>query len=428
MLNNLTCHLFTKSRASRQAKGDKGVDSIYTDCLPQTAGMGNRSQVGLNKVFFTIATFVILFPKGGIKLYALPITWGYLLLFLISLFLIFTKKTYKINRGHFWTFIALIPFQVVSLSTFIFLGVESLGYTVSFLVSFFFLPVLFLCLSSSELEEIDWEIMQSFVRKALLFLACIGLFLFFYKILTGSLLNIPFLTTTFPDQLEDKFNDRGGLYKLTSTFGNGNIYGICLLMLLPFYLISEKSFWKVALVKASIICTTSRTAWIGLIVCEFLSHFFVKKEKRIRSFLWTLLLSVLAITTMYLFLSLYINFQLDLSSDNRLAQYGVLQDFKFFPSVPFDGILEVIYMGVLNNFGIIGLCAFCIAMLTPLILFFLQGTNSVENRSIAAGLIIYLFISFSDGAILLIPVMAIYWFLSAFLIANLKCKASLHLT
>jgi hypothetical protein len=124
-----------------------------------------------------------------------------------------------------------------------------------------------------------------------------------------------------------------------------------------------------------------------------------------------------------------------LNLDRRLAQYKLFENFQFFPSRPFDGFLEVVYMGVLNSLGLIGLLAFLVAMIAPLMFFFFRPKSIItqlpyspraaergrqdgliEGRAIAAGLIIYLFISLSDGATLLIPVMAIYWFLAAFLL------------
>ena len=76
------------------------------------------------------------------------------------------------------------------------------------------------------------------------------------------------------------------------------------------------------------------------------------------------------------------------------------------PQKSFLTIVEVVYVGVAESFGAVGLITFLIAMITPLVL--------ITDRAIRLGLLTYLLVSLSDGGMLFIPTMVFYWFLAAF--------------
>lgn len=373
-------------------------------------------------IFLVLAT-LILFPKGGIKIEGVPITFGYLLLFALALFLLFVKRIYRIKQAHFFVFIALLPLQIIAILTFGINGIANIGFSLSFFVSFLFLPSIFLLLLSREIEEfLSWEELLSFNQKALLFLASLGIFIFCYAAITGTLIEIPLITTNLDDlgHTIEKYNSRGSFVKLISTFENGNIYGLCALMLLPLYLIKETNFWKILIVKLSIVLTLSRTAWIGLFLTELFMHFFVKKGQKTLSLLLSLLLYTGVIIALLFICNIYSLFEGDSDFGGRIQQYLLIKDMKLFSASPFYGICEVIYMGVLQSFGLTGLIAFLLAICSPLILAFRKIPFSIEQRAIFSSLLIYLIIAWSDGAILLIPVMAFYWLLSTLLLANMS--------
>ena len=103
---------------------------------------------------------------------------------------------------------------------------------------------------------------------AVLFVSAYGIFLFFYKLGTGSFIEIPYLTVNAGDlgELEGKSIDRGGIFKLISTYNNGNVYGISILILLPLYAHLEKRLSRVLTVKASLVflrrfAEADETAW-----------------------------------------------------------------------------------------------------------------------------------------------------------------------
>src|SRR5690606_25097688 len=77
--------------------------------------------------------------------------------------------------------------------------------------------------------------------------------------------------------LEGKHIDRGGIFKLISTYNNGNIFGICMVMLLPLYACLERRTWPQLVVKAALVLTLSRTVWAGLIAYEVLHRLYVRR-------------------------------------------------------------------------------------------------------------------------------------------------------
>jgi len=119
-------------------------------------------------------------------------------------------------------------------------------------------------------------------------------------------------------------------------------------------------------------------------------------------------------------------FIFDAHLGGRLWQLDALKSFSYLPSVAFEQIWEIVYLGVLQNFGMIGLLLFLFGMIAPLAIHFFGAkkrgdeNNRAAQDRIAAGLILYLIVCCSDGAIQYIPTMAFFWFLSSLLLSPAK--------
>jgi hypothetical protein len=87
---------------------------------------------------------------------------------------------------------------------------------------------------------------------------------------------------------------------------------------------------------------------------------------------------------------------------------------------PFLNISEIVYMGMVENFGVLGLISYCIGILAPLLLWALapHTPKGPLHKAMALGLVNYGILSFSDGCVLLIPTMALYLGLSSALLAH----------
>lgn len=379
-------------------------------------------------VILYLVTFLLIFPKGGLKIAGIPVTWGYLGLgFLFVLFSLTLRVGWSVplKRVRLLALALLVPFQAVSWLALLGNGVENLGFTISFVVTFFFLPAMFLLVLGVYLDRVDLRFLLRLLRFGVLAVAVYGIFLFVYKLMTGSFIEIPYLTVNAGDlgALEDKYIDRGGVFKLISTYNNGNIYGISILMLLPLYAWLEPSVVRNSVVKLSLLLTLSRTVWAGLIFYELVQRFYVKRVSVRTLFLLLLSLMLVALGVWYALdlMKLDVSFLLDRKLGGRIGQWRELENTTVLPSVVFAGIAEIVYLSVLQNFGLVGLSLFLLGIAAPLVL---HGMGALPfsatgyKKSIAAGLLIYLFVSMSDGAILYIPVMAIYWFLVSMLLSD----------
>jgi len=374
------------------------------------------SSIPLDKIcLFCLCLFVLLFPKGGIKIDDIPITWGYLLLALVGMALLFRKK-FSLNKKRSLCLLALLPFQLLSLTTLIFFGFISFNNTFAFLISFYALPTLFFAIFSQSINHIDTSFFLKILKNGLFFLAVFGIFLFIFKLVTGKFFEIPLLSVNLQDfgAIEEKSIDRGTAFKLISTYNNGNIYGICLLLTLPMYGWIEDKWWKKFVVIISLLLTLSRTVWIGLFFSYFLQLLFLRKRFNKFFLLGFFSLALFLVAKYFGFTSAFF---LDATLGGREDQLEVLHKITFFPENRFIGIYEIVYLAILENFGLLGLFFFLLALLAPIGTFFLerQGRVSSLDKCLLIGLISYLFVCFSDGAILYIPTMAFYWFIASFL-------------
>jgi hypothetical protein len=372
--------------------------------------------------FSFLLLFIFIFPKAGIKVHDTPLTLGYLSLGLVA-FLFLFRRRHLTSPNHFLVLLLLLPFQLVALLKLGFGEVKTISYALSFMVNIAILPLLFFGIFSTFIETLDFSYFVRFFKKGMLVIAVYGIFVFFFRIFTGKLLMIPFLASNFHDlnALEKtKCLVRGDWLKLISTYQNGIIYGVSLLLLLPLYNLVETSKFKRAIVKTSLILTLSRTIWIGLCISQFLQHVQLK-GLTVKAF-WKLVFQITCALLLLPWILKGINatwdFIFDPTFGGRNLQFETLSKMTLFGH-PFDPIREILYLGVLEDFGIVGLVLFMIGFLAPLGIFLSHLTPKDAFRiALAQGLLIYLVIALSDGAFHFIPVMAFYWFISALLISR----------
>ncbi len=388
-----------------------------------------------------LLTFLVLLPKGGIKPGGIPLTNGYaILFFLAGLSLIaytYTGRLRWIGRNQFICLAATFPFFALSTLKIIGAGFEGMGFTISFFISLFAMPVIFLLLFYHPLQHVSFEFIRSILLKFVYFTAIYGVFLFFFKLYTGSFVEIPLVTVNVGDvgELENKHIDRGGLFKLISTYNNGNLYGVCMLMMLPLVNTFEQRTYRKLFLKFALFLTLSRTVWVGLLLFEMLNFVFLKK-KTTGSIIAIAVVVIVVIAAMLIGLSLLgrdITFLADSSLGGRTGQIEAIAESSFLPdmSVKFEVLREMVYFSVIENFGWITLPFFFLYLFTPLALFLFRripNARSLTKRTLAMGLVLYYISAFVDGAILYIPVMAIYWLVVVLLLSDLRTKPNRAVT
>ncbi len=384
-----------------------------------------------------LVIFLVLFPKGGLKLGGAPLTWGYMILAVTALPALVYRMLFLPLRVNVLTMVVLgsvVPFQAIFLYSYSANGFATLEYLISLFVNFFALPFLFLFVYPPFFPALDRGRFQRLFCGCVFWAAVYGLFLFFWKPLTGHIIEIPMLTVNLADYglIElTKHNARGAFIKLISTYNNGNVYGVATLILLPLYSLLEPKRWRRMTVRLALLLTLSRTVWAGLVIEQLLSLARPMVELsmtfprvNLRRALKPILFVAGTAAAIFaaLFASSYsLSFLFDPTLGGRVGELDTVAAASLLPSVPLNGFAEVLFVSALANYGYVGLGTLLLLFFFPVVLVMARPgilRDPVRNAA-AKGLILYVIVSTSDGATNLIPVMAFYWFVYAVMLCGL---------
>jgi len=388
-----------------------------------------RPRLSLVVTIFLVlcATFGVALPKGGVVAGGIPITWGYLLLggaAVGSLVAGLLSGRFRMPKRYLIAYALTLPFVGIVLGTFLIQGWRQTAFAAALLTNVAVLPFLFLvALSSFFGNSRAVPVLLRMIRGAVIFAAIYGLVLFGYKQATGRFFEVPFLTTNGQQEttLEKKHNARGDISKLISTYNNGNIYGVCTLMLLPLCGAVGGAWYGMIAPYLAIFLTLSRTSWAGIFIIALLRMLQLDR-KTLSRIVVGLIASLLVIFCISIYLHIAgkgWDWVFDSNLGGRIEQVesvSQIDQLTFLPSGKFDIIPEMTYIGMVNSFGVLGLICYLVAMVGPLVVAFSgipQGEDRSIQRAAIKGAFVYLMISALDGAYLLIPVMAFYWFLVA---------------
>jgi hypothetical protein len=376
-----------------------------------------------------LVVFFVAFPKGGFRAGPIPITWGYILLaiaIMAALPFWLLRANFRFLPEEWFAGTSGLPFLVVIVIAILTKGIADAGSTVQMFISFGVLPLAMVFLFPACITHqvsLDWTL--KLMRGCMFFAAVYGIFLFFYHIEEKKFIEIPFLTVNAGDagQMEStKHIDRGGLFKLISTYNNGNVYGVSTLILLPLYDFLEPRKWRRYLIRAALILTLSRTVWMGMLALQFmyfLREFFkdasafptLRLGRSVKSALLLLPVGIFIGTGMAILSSRGVAGVLDPNLGGRLEQIQALDKVRLFPFAPAQGFAEVVYTSAAVYYGLLGLVGMLWVLFLPLWLVRLKRLRQ-NKLGIAAwmGLMLYPVLGCIDGAMDFIPVMAFYWF------------------
>lgn len=381
-----------------------------------------------------LTVFLVLFPKGGFRLGPLPLTWGYLILGIITppAFLIrFLQMPLRFPRRVLLVMFLLLPMQLLFVYAGKFYGVSNPPFAFSTFVGLFALPWLFLLLYGPFFPRLNGEQLARCFCACVFYAAAWGIFLFFLHPVTHHFIEVPYLTVNASDygELENTKNiARGFFFKLISTYNNGNLYGVSTLLLLPLYLRLEPSRVRRGTVRVALFLTLSRTVWVGMLLNELLSlimqlfrqipTFPVVYLGKARGRLIAVGLILGFVLSSVLFISYGgggMQFLLDSTGGNRINEIYAAQGASLLPDKGLYGFQEILYASALQYWGIAGLWAFCLIMFSPLIVLAAQPRllRAPLQRAALKALVLYIFMAAMDGALDFIPVMAFYWFVYA---------------
>ncbi len=380
-------------------------------------------------IMWLLVTFLVLFPKGGFRVLNIPLTWGYMMLGLLTPVLLvvraLTAPLLRQSRLAVVATLSLVPFQVILCYSVAANGVENVGYAFAVATCFLLLPTLFLVVFPPYLARLNLLRFERHFRFCILAAALWGIFLFFYHPIMGKFIEIPYLTVNAGDYglLETyKHIDRGGYLKLISTYNNGNLYGVATLILLPLYTLLEPAAWKRNTVRVALALTLSRTVWAGLMLEQVFSlaaqaPSLLGSLPRVRPGPAVRRAVALAATGGLVLVGLFFTsnnlaFIYAGGLGGREGEIGRFVNPPLMPVVPVTAFAELMYASALANYGIAGFFSFLLIFLMPIVLIAWKPhiLRVPSRRAAVKGLLLYAFVGAIDGATILIPVMAFYWF------------------
>lgn len=358
--------------------------------------------------YVILVIFLVALPKGGIAVGDMPVTFGYLLLGLLAP----PAVLVALRRGgpppaalanFFFGFVPVAAMAMLKL-----LGAGSMSSSLIYAVILFILPALFLLVYSPVLEMLSEEQIGTPLKWALRFVAVWGLMNFLIFAFTKTLVEIPYLTVNplNAGEIYAKNNSRGMLMKLVSTYNNGNVFGVCVLMLLPIYRHFEKSRLWLGLLVLAIVLSLSRTVWAGLVVA-MIGMIWSGQLKLTRPAAWISLGGVVLLVIALLPLMGWTTERVvDTEMGGRMLQWDQIE--LSFLGQPQVRISEVLYAGLLQSFGLLGTLLAVIAFAFPLVYGVINADMlSPLRRAAVVSVACYLLMAMSDAAFIYPPTIAI---------------------
>lgn len=363
---------------------------------------------------------LIAVPKSGFVLGGIPINSLYIVIAVSLPFLLLSYFTQK-DQLHRYSpaniyIVLLLPFFAVFLLVTLSNGIDNpavyVGYVVALIVSPLYFFILFQTIGSDQVAR-----SLPFVKLCIRFAGGYGLALFFYHLVSGSYFEIPGITTTFgaTKTLDQRMNDRGQLFKLTSTYNNGNIYAVCALMLLPLYRVLEKNKLWFFVVLASIVLTLSRLAWALLLLYFVFEYFLFSGRLALRKLLAMFFLGASVIPLILFLLHVMerdVSFLFDPNLGGRASYLQTFFDASFISGTSLYWSYEIPYVSIAEFVGFVGIPLFLLYFIAiPLRVKSFFDDSSPIVRAATMGCLIYFFATLIDGALILVPVFSIFSFL-----------------
>lgn len=356
--------------------------------------------------------FNLALPKGGIKIADLPLTWGYLLLFLMTpLAMIGLLGRRNISYAPLVQAAAcFLPITVMIIAKANIYDLPTQVWMI-YLSIFGVLAGAILVALVPYLEDVPAELFGKFLLYVMRFVVLWGLMNFTLRILTGQFIEIPYVTVNADDvsDIFHKMNNRGGIMKLVSTFNNGNIFGVCMVIVAPMYFIFEKNRTFIALFVLAMICTLSRTVWFSMVGMALMMM--IGGQIRMSNPLIWLgatagLLGIIALMPA-------LGWTPDKLVDSNLGGRSVYFDAYEFTVLGADHLTvpELVYYGFAQSFGILGMVFPLAGMLFAPVYAMVNwaGLNPLR-RAAAIGTASYLVAALIDGAFVFPPTFVLFLF------------------
>ncbi len=359
--------------------------------------------------------FNLALPKGGTRIEGFPITWGYVVIAGVAVFAaIGTLRRRDLSLPPIIQACCLMmPMAIITYYKAQQFGLPSSGW-LQYAVLFGFFPIAILVFMAPHLEQLQARHIAGLLRTCIRFAVAWGLFNFLLFLAIGQVIEIPYVTVNGAEVISvlKKNNMRGSIMKLVSSFNNGNIFGVCMVMLMPLYFhIEKRKGWLAAFVIA-LLCTLSRTAWFAM-TGAFILMVLAGQIRVNRVSVWVSLGAAICVFLAILPMLGWTSANL---IDDRLGgRLKYLQKLEIsFLGQDTINIPEVVYYGLLQSYGLVGL-VIALAALSYGAFYGLVnwGHLSQMRRSAVLGVMAYLFACTMDGAFVFPPVFPLFLFVNA---------------
>lgn len=391
----------------------------------------------------------VTFPKAGIKLGGIPLTVGnvFLLLTVLSWFIyVLWKRSFVFSKAEAFVIIScvywLIRFLLVMTG-----GRVGLSEWVGFFVPLVVYPFTFLVFNYFiiEMKQIDYLLRILFVGTVIVFV-----FGFLQAAFGIDKFSIPGLTVNYTDYISSdnwyahKYNgvQEGVTYsKTVSTYQNGNLLGVNVLMFCPmiYESIRNKAVKNIYLLVFVLFCilTGSKTCWVGIVLyllikgAAVINRKWVEGRKLELACLIIAFIPIIALIFLNMFPQIIERFQDsftlknidDLSgrseSMNRLINYFTIKT-EWLLIGPYGltsywgSSYEMAYFCILMIGGVAGFIAFLGPIIYIISRYFIkQYKESNVIKGITHGVIVYLIVAFVEGALWLPPTAVNLWMVLA---------------
>lgn len=331
----------------------------------------------------------------------------------------------QFSRLHFFTILAICPFALIAFTRIVFFGGLNLGHTLSLVANVAVIPLIFLLAFCGPLQAFDDTRVQRFFVVIVTGVALFGLIEFAARNYLKTAIEIPYLTVNADDfgAVALKHNDRGTLIKLVSTYQNGNIYGVCMLLIGPlfFHLTPGRSFSR-GIFLLAVFLSLSRTAWAGMFIWLALWELLYRRKivsLILRSPIYLVVGAMAGAGGVWLLAANY-EFLFDQTLGGRIGVIDTMRITWAGDPVPYHALGEMTYLSVIAEFGVFGLLCFLLWLAAPVLAHLLLSTRrtvSQMERACLIGLMTYWVVASVDGAFALIPVVALYWMVSTVMLS-----------
>ncbi|CAN5272313.1 hypothetical protein BH10PSE15_BH10PSE15_18970 [soil metagenome] len=394
---------------------DHVLSRSWSPPLAQSA----RASAGSNAsaiywAYVLLAIFNIASPKAGIEVFGLPLTFGYILLAVIApIALVGLIGRPTLSAASIGNFVAYLIVGLIGVYKTYLYGAAAFSVVLN-LALFIALPMIMLVAFSAYLEYLTEKQIGEVLRWCMRFVIAWGLMNFVLYALFKYIVVIEYLTTNASEAagVIGRNNRRGDLMKLVSTYNNGNIFGVCMIMLGPIYLYFEKSrAWALAFLIA-VVLSLSRATWLGLLIIGMLMAL-TGQIRLSRGYFW---LAMTGSIVLAVIMAAWIGWSVDSFTDptlhHRIDQWTDLTLLPFGENT--FRIAEILYAGLLRSFGVIGFLIALVALLFPVgYALGHYAQMSVLRRAAMVGCIGYLIVAFVDAAFVVPPTIVIFLFASA---------------